>query len=357
MYVACPSCKSLYSITAAQLSAAGGQVRCAQCQTVFNALEAVFDTPQQALAYEHAVREDVAQEIDELVGRALDQVSGIAEIHRGESQPDGDRSAGQQPEVEPQGGPDAAAPEQSGATADAGLDIESLEAAAAEAAGASGDTLTTGETLADDLRWIDSCADADHYAQPVGAEFVAAQVSDEGDVDVDMSDGLLLHPMCFADPPEPRTHWWAIAAGLLLTVTLLAQYAWWDRNRLAQISALRPALDWLCRPIDCNLPLRHDIAKVEMVEREVRDHPNVKDALLVSAAFINRAVYPQAYPVLQIAFSDISGTPLAVRRFMPEEYLHGKNPRRGMAPGEQTLVLLEVVDPGERAVSFQFDFM
>jgi hypothetical protein len=46
-----------------------------------------------------------------------------------------------------------------------------------------------------------------------------------------------------------------------------------------------------------------------------------------------------------------------VRRFLPEEYLHDKNPARGMAPGEQTLVMLEVVDPGERAVSYQFDFM
>jgi hypothetical protein len=61
--------------------------------------------------------------------------------------------------------------------------------------------------------------------------------------------------------------------------------------------------------------------------------------------------------VLQISFSDTSGTPVAVRRFLPEEYLHDKNPAPGMAPGEETLVMLEVVDPGERAVSYQFDFM
>ena len=109
--------------------------------------------------------------------------------------------------------------------------------------------------------------------------------------------------------------------------------------------------------MSCDLPLRHDLTQVEMVEREVRDHPNVADALLVSAAFINRASYPQAYPVLQVSFSDTAGTPVAVRRFLPEEYLHDKNPARGMAPGEQTLVMLEVVDPGERAVSYQFDFM
>jgi len=195
-------------------------------------------------------------------------------------------------------------------------------------------------------------ADADGYAQPVTGEFVSP-VDDEDDPFA-LPGGLLLEDSV---PSGSTTNWWAIAAALLLTVVLLAQYAWWDRNRLAQISALRPLLEGLCRPPDCRLPLRHDLTRVEMVEREVRDHPNVENALLVSAAFVNRASYQQAYPVLQIAFSDISGAPVAIRRFMPEEYLHDRKPGQGMAPGERTLVMLEVVDPGERAVSFQFDFM
>ena len=76
MYVACPSCKSLYSITADQLRLAGGQVRCGQCQTCFNAAQAVFEDPQQALAYEPPLEQDLVQEIDALVGRALDGVPG-----------------------------------------------------------------------------------------------------------------------------------------------------------------------------------------------------------------------------------------------------------------------------------------
>jgi predicted Zn finger-like uncharacterized protein len=321
MYVACPSCKSLYSISAGQLAAAGGQVRCSQCQTLFNATHAVFDTPHEALAYEYPVQKDVAQEIDELVGRALDQVPGGA----------GGSSAGVASVEGEQSRPDDAEVEEFSDERELDDDIaESFD-----------------EFLEPALR-----ADADGYAQPVTGEFISP-VDDEDDP-FGLPGGLLLED---ALPSGSATNWWAIAAAMLLTVVLLTQYAWWDRNRLAQISALRPLLESLCQPLDCRLPLRHDLARVEMVEREVRDHPNVKNALLVSAAFVNRASYQQAYPVLQIAFSDISGAPVAVRRFMPEEYLHDREPGQGMAPGERTLVMLEVVDPGERAVSFQFDFM
>jgi predicted Zn finger-like uncharacterized protein len=303
MYVACPSCKSLYAVSADQLRLADGHVRCGQCHTLFNATHAVFADPHQALAFERPLHQDLAREIDDLVDRALDQVSGATGEH-------------------------------------------AVEAGVAETAPPVPDT---GEAAVEP---VGLSAGMDFYAQPVAGEFVRSQAEEEQVYD--LSETMLFHDESFH---EPRTSWGGVAAALLLTLVLVAQYAWWDRNRLAQITALRPALEWLCKPVSCDLPLRHDLTQVEMVEREVRDHPNVADALLVSAAFINRASYPQAYPVLQISFSDTSGTPVAVRRFMPEEYLHDKNPARGMAPGEQTLVMLEVVDPGERAVSYQFDFM
>jgi predicted Zn finger-like uncharacterized protein len=303
MYVACPSCKALYAISADQLKLADGRVRCSQCRTTFNAAHAVFDDPRQALAFEYPLEEQLLKEIDDLVDRALDQVSTAAET-----------------------------PSPPGVAEDEAAQAARAPAAKVEPVG---------------LR-----LDMDYYAQPAAAEFVATEDSHEHLYE--LSESLL-----FDDEPvhHRRTSWGPVAATLLLTLALAAQYGWWDRNRLAQVAALRPVLEWLCQPLGCDLPLRRDLARVEMVGREVRDHPQVADALLVSAAFVNRAPYPQAYPVLQISFSDVSGTPVAVRRFMPEEYLHDKNPARGMAPGEETLVMLEVVDPGERAVSFQFDFM
>ena len=94
------------------------------------------------------------------------------------------------------------------------------------------------------------------------------------------------------------------------------------------------------------------------IEREVRDHPQVDDALLIHVTFANQAEFVQPYPVFAVSFSDVSGTAVAARRFRPDEYLSDtRNTAGGMQPGERAQLMLEVVDPGERAVSFQFDFL
>jgi len=152
--------------------------------------------------------------------------------------------------------------------------------------------------------------------------------------------------------------WGAIGASLLLAVLLVAQLAWVERYQLVRMPQLRLALEYFCQPLNCDLPLRHDISRIEVVEREVRDHPHARGALLINASFANRAGFTQAYPVFVVSFSDVSGTPVAVRRFPPAEYLIGQqNVEEGMAPGERAQLMLEVVDPGDRAVSFQFDFL
>ena len=148
MYVACPSCKSLYSISAGQLAAAGGQVRCSQCQTLFNATHAVFDTPHEALAYEYPVQKDVAQEIDELVGRALDQVPG------------GDAG--------PVAGGDFVEPEQS----------QPDEASIEEVPDGPGLDEELAESF-DEFTEPALRADADRYAQPVTGEFISPVDDDD----------------------------------------------------------------------------------------------------------------------------------------------------------------------------------
>ena len=306
MYVACPSCKTLYPVTAEYLRLAAGQVRCSACETKFDASGSVFDDPQEALNYQYPIQPALKEEIEDLVDRALE--GGSERAPAGEEEPRQDEEQQEQ---------------------------------AAE------DQYEFGR------------AGVDYYAWPVKSEFYLPAdepfAADEYAGRADMSRDYLLSGHA---QPGARTAWGAIAAALLLTVCLLAQYAYVERYQLVQVPALRPVIELICAPLECRLPLRRDLAHVEMVEREVREHPNVNDALLVHAAFVNRADFVQAYPILQVSFSDVSGTPVVVRRFSPEEYL--QQPAladKGMAPGDQSLVMLEVIDPGERAVSFQFDFM
>ena len=198
-------------------------------------------------------------------------------------------------------------------------------------------------------------ADLDFQAQPLAAEFVPRRrepVEPEPRVST-----LLLLEHEYHEGISGRA-WGAIAACVLLIALLVGQYGYVERYRLAAVPQLRPMLESGCRLLGCDLPLRHDVGRVAILEREVRDHPQVDDALLIHVTFANQADFVQPYPVFAVSFSDVSGSAVAARRFRPDEYLSDtRNPAGGMQPGERAQLMLEVVDPGERAVSFQFDFL
>jgi len=356
MYVACPSCKLLYQIELIHLRAAGGELHCGACKTTFNATAAVFDDPQQALDYagQHPLQESVAREIDDLVNKALGQVPGPEQVTgAADSQEPEDAGASSDdavrvvPEVEEGGGesdakavtPVAPVAEEVTEAPEEQVSEPAVVAALVEASQDHGP----------------SRADMDFYACPVAAEFRAQRPQRVREA-LELSAALL-----YADESHHtglHVPWGAIAASLLLAVLLVAQLAWVERYQLVRSPQLRPALEVFCQPLNCDLPLRHDINSIEVVEREVKDHPHASGALLINAAFVNRAGFVQAYPVFEVSFSNVSGTPVAVRRFPPAEYLIGQqNVEEGMAPGERAQLMLEVVDPGDRAVSFQFDFL
>ena len=357
MYVACPSCKLLYQIELIHLRAAGGELHCGTCKTTFNATAAVFDDPQQALDYadQHPWQENVAREIDDLVNQALDQVpdhehaTGMADGQKSEQVvadfeqiSDASASSDDAVRIVPEVEQEAPVPPAAG-DANEAPDEHVPEPAAVEG-------LVEESQLHDLLR-----ADMDFYACPAAAEFRAQRPRRTSEA-LELSAALL-----YSDESHDtglRVPWGAIAASMLLAVLLVAQLAWAERYQLVRLPQLRLALEFFCQPLNCDLPLRHDISRIEVVEREVRDHPHASGALLINASFVNRAGFSQAYPVFEVSFSDVSGTPVAVRRFPPAEYLIGRQDvSNGMAPGERAQLMLEVVDPGDRAVSFQFDFL
>lgn len=145
---------------------------------------------------------------------------------------------------------------------------------------------------------------------------------------------------------------------LVLLLLLMAQWLFFNRTGLAADADWRPVVERVCSVLHCELPLRTDLARIELLNRDVRKHPLVEDALLVYATLNNSADFPQPYPVFSISFSDVTGRPVAMRHFMPAEYLDPEvDPAAGMAPAVPVYVVLAIQDPGEEAVSFQFEFL
>lgn len=157
--------------------------------------------------------------------------------------------------------------------------------------------------------------------------------------------------------PLARNWPWALGAlGLLLS--LFAQIGYAERAVLLDDAHVRPMLDGICATLGCRLPLRHDPAKLELLSRDIRPHPSVPNALIVSATLRNDAAFAQAFPDVEITLSDLDENRIAMRRFRPREYItDSRSLAAGLAPGATAALVFEVADPGKNAVAFEFKFL
>ena len=148
-----------------------------------------------------------------------------------------------------------------------------------------------------------------------------------------------------------------IAASAVLLLTLGAQVAWAERAMWLDDARIRSWIDPACETLGCRLPPRSDVGSLELLSRDIRPHPSVPGALIISATVRNDADFAQAFPIVEITLSDLDETRIAMRRFRPRDYVN--DPRLiagGLAPGATTALVFEVADPGKNAVAFEFKF-
>ena len=149
---------------------------------------------------------------------------------------------------------------------------------------------------------------------------------------------------------------WMLACGVL-TLLLLAQLGWAKRDALIRDPTVGGWLRSSCAVLHCRLPLVAAPERLRLLASNVQAHPSVPNALMISASVRNDARFAQPYPVVTVTLSDAQGKRLAMRRLQPTEYLDDPATlRRGLAPGAVAVLLLEVRDPGDQAVAFEFGF-
>jgi hypothetical protein len=161
-----------------------------------------------------------------------------------------------------------------------------------------------------------------------------------------------------AQPRPAGSAAWGIAAALLL-VALLGQLLWFERATV--FTYLPQARVWwqqICAGRSCALAPQRDLNALQVLARDVRDHPRYKGALLVNATLMNDAQFAQPFPVLELTLYDHAGHPLGVRRFSPQEYLDDSiSLATGMKPKQPVYIVVELAGIGDQAVSFEFKFL
>ena len=295
MFTDCPSCERLFRIRAAQLKAADGWVRCGYCEETFYALERLRDAPVKKPPVPHQ-----AEEIGE-----QPPAQAVTAVPQQEQAP----PEGEVPER-------ATAPPPQTTSADEATEPQ-REAAEAETAAADLDR----ERLAE----LPPAIAIDHEEEKTAGS-------------------------------RARLIW----AGLIiiLSVSALAQVAWFNRDRLLrEYPELIPWAEKLCERVQCDLIRFRDLSAIKLLNREVRLHPRFVDALLVSAAIVNLAEYIQPYPEIELVIYATNGQVISQGRFKPADYL-GPDTRSaaGMPPGVPLQFVLELAGAAQEAVSFEFQF-
>lgn len=277
MLTRCPSCATAFKVTPEQLKLRAGKVRCGKCQSVFNALDSLDETPAGA---------PVA---------ALPETAFAAR-----PLPPGGLSA----------------------TVNDSIVAERIELRALDT--------EVSETLAN----VGNEGPAAVDASPASPEevrdaaithgLVAARETTEIPGYNKWAEGAFAAPTAIAVPP-PRPRWPAALAILMLLVALAAQALHQFRTELVvTVPALRPLLESACALVDCDIPLPRHAELVSIEASDLQVDTARGSALVLAATLKNRASYAQAWPLLEITLTDVGDAALIRRVLSPAEYLPEK---------------------------------
>lgn len=261
MLTQCPACNTTFRVTAEQIKAKGGRVRCGQCQHVFNALDTL---------------------IDALPGNTYLPVGEkmLASVAPPQHLP-GEMTTG---------APNSA-------------DDDREQTASTE-------SMVFSESPAEENLVENSATES---CTPNLPEQTASTAS---------TDILLDDP--FAELPSPATtrRWPWVAGSVLLLIALGMQAVVALRIPLAKsLPAAQPAIAVLCRIAHCTirLPAQADLISIE--SSDLHSDPAKPGRLIVSATLKNRAAFSQQFPHLELTLTDIADKAILRKVLPPTAYL------------------------------------
>lgn len=308
MFTQCPACKTVFAVTAAQLDAAGGRVRCGACRVPFDALlflvRQLPDAKTLAPRPEDRLDAALARLAAELTGEAAD--GAPAAVETGAPEP---ARRGQAPPPPPAETPRAG-------------------------------------------------------ARPAAPARAAPQVPPgPGEVPEALARDLaLLRPR---RAPSWHVRLVRAAAVLVLLVLLVFQLAWlrpeavlaWAPFAQPWLERAAPLLDAASASLGWARPVPRDTGRIRVTARDIREHPHRPGALLFNATLLNEAGFEQPPPRVRLTLFDVNGRVLARRAFGPAEYLHPAQALAALAPGAALQLRLEMVAPSAPAVSYQMELL
>lgn len=155
---------------------------------------------------------------------------------------------------------------------------------------------------------------------------------------------------------QQRARRFMLVSVIALLSLLLIQLIYSSRGWLAEQPLTAGFGKQLCNMVSCDARHQRDLKQIELLSRNVYSHPNSPNLLIINASMQNNAEYPQPYPLVEISFLNSASEIVALRRFTPAEYLK-INAQELMPTKTSRELSINIADPGQDAVRFQFRFL
>jgi predicted Zn finger-like uncharacterized protein len=351
MYTYCPYCETVFRIGPEQLKVAYGKVRCSQCHVVFNALESLIEQfPEEDLSGPRAPSEPAARAHGE-IGERTDSgtqpkpvpTPAPVEPPRAKTSTSFNRGAINNTQTAPQ----KTHPEPLPVTTEAKSDQAKAKTSSPIQATSMGEEETRNATQV-----TKTPARETGQTRPGGREQLHYTPPEAPEAS--------LHFILEENAQVRTLSWkglgWTLGVGAMLLL-LMGQYAWFARDELAQYSSLRPWLEHMCAIARCKLPLRRDLSRIVLKNRDLRTHPGRENALQLNFTLANEAPFVQPFPIVRLSLLDNSGQIRAMRAFQPHHYLGDDfDLTAGMPPHIPMHVSLDLVDIREHTTGFEITF-
>lgn len=300
MQTTCPECRTTFRVSQEHLGARRGLVRCGSCHAVFNAYDTLLpelETPSPQEVAHAAPTSATYQEQPALISSTDVLENSAVEVSDVEIEA---------PPAAAEFSPAEFAPVEVGPAA---VEADAIESAAVL------------ETLTQTT------------AEPTAAP--AKAVPD-----------ILLEPMWpVSDKPKRTWKFWLylLLAGLLAAMLVLQTLYFLRGELAAALPATRPALESLCRPLACTVPLARQLDKSSIAASSLEHDPENKSRVKLSLLLANRSGQAQAWPWIKLTLSDVRQAPVAQKVFRPSAYLpKDLDAGAGLAAGSEREIRLDL---------------
>lgn len=360
MLTQCPTCETIYRIQAADLGSAQGFVECGECGARFNALERIADEPKFT-----AERTSPAPDTAPITAQFAPSGPAFVLLNSDHATGPTARETVTEPSASTQDSTTAGNIEPVGEDMDQrGLcDLSHSEhPSAAEDLPVAPTTQRTPIDIDLPTSSPQTLSESEHailFSDP-HTDFGDEAIAEIESVDLDDVPSVLkaeVAALSQARRGSSRWLWRSFAA--LFIVGLVLQFSW--VYRVAIVVALPETgsvYRAVCKRLGCRVEAPGAASAIELISRDVRDHPQYRDTLLVNATLLSRSAGTTAYPTIELGLYGPSGEAIGIRRFEPHEYLDKSiDLAVGMPPNRPVYIVMELVGLSHRAVSFEFTFL